>query len=68
MAKATATARGYSGDFPSVNSRRVAFTVDKIPPALWLRVRAKAKREGVSLRSLVLHWCEEWVGNTTKNS
>ena len=24
-------------------------------------VQAKAKREGVSLRSLILSWCQEWV-------
>jgi hypothetical protein len=35
--------------------------LDKIPPALWIRVKAKAKREGVSLRSLILGWCKEWV-------
>ncbi len=27
----------------------------------WIRVKAKAKREGVSLRSLILKWCAEWV-------
>jgi hypothetical protein len=41
--------------------KRVYFMLDKIPPALWIRVKAKAKREGVSLRSLILGWCREWV-------
>jgi hypothetical protein len=32
------------------------FTADE-----WTRLVAKAKREGVSLRSLILGWCKEWV-------
>lgn len=30
-------------------------------PAEWTRIVTKAKREGVSLRSLILGWCKEWV-------
>jgi hypothetical protein len=53
--------RGYSDEFPTTREKRVYFMLDKIPPALWIRVKAKAKREGVSLRSLILGWCKEWV-------
>ncbi len=53
--------RGYSDEFPTTREKRVYFMLDKIPPALWIRVKAKAKREGVSLRSLILKWCQEWV-------
>lgn len=53
--------RGYSDQFPTTREKRVYFMLDKIPPALWIRVKAKAKREGVSLRSLMLGWCQEWV-------
>jgi hypothetical protein len=53
--------RGYSDEFPTTRERRVYFMLDKIPPALWIRVKAKAKREGVSLRALILGWCKEWV-------
>ncbi len=53
--------RGYSDEFPTTREKRVSFTVDKIPPALWIRVQAKAKREGVSLRSLILGWCKDWI-------
>ena len=55
------TKRGYSDEFPTTRKKRVYFMLDKIPPALWIRVKAKAKREGVSLRSLILRWCQEWV-------
>jgi hypothetical protein len=40
--------RGYSDEFPTTREKRVYFMLDKIPPALWIRVKAKAKREGVS--------------------
>jgi hypothetical protein len=53
--------RGYSDEFPTTREKRVYFMLDKIPPALWIRVKAKAKREGVSLRSLILGWCQEWL-------
>lgn len=35
--------------------------VDKIPHELDEAMRAKAKREGVSLRALILGWLKEWV-------
>jgi hypothetical protein len=53
--------RGYSDEFPTTREKRVYFMLDKIPPALWIRVKAKAKREGVSLRALILGWCQEWL-------
>lgn len=53
--------RGYSDEFPTTREKRVYFMLDKIPPALWIRVKAKAKREGVSLRTLILGWCKTWV-------
>lgn len=61
-ARRMAKKRGYSGEFPTTREKRVYFMLDKIPPALWIRVKAKAKREGVSLRTLILGWCKEWVG------
>lgn len=53
--------REYSTRFPTTREKRVQFMIDKIPPALMIRIKAKAKREGVSLRALVLGWLEEWV-------
>lgn len=53
--------RGYSREFTPKTERRVMLTIDRIPPTLYARVKAKAKREGVSLRSLVLRWLEQWA-------
>lgn len=53
--------RSYSRDFTPQTERRVQFLIDRIPPTLWLKVRAKAKREGVSLRALILGWLKEWA-------
>jgi hypothetical protein len=61
MGAAEVTKRDYSREFPTTRSKRVYFMLDKIPPALWIRVKAKAKRDGVSLRALILGWLKEWV-------
>lgn len=65
-ARATGTAtikkRGYSREFTPQTERRVRFEVDRIPPTLYDSVKAKAKREGVSLRALTLRLWKEWVG------
>jgi len=53
--------RGYSREFTPKTDRRVQLVIDRIPPTLYDAVKAKAKREGVSLRSLVLGWLKEWV-------
>ncbi len=61
MITGMAKKREYSKDFTPRTGRRVMLTIDRIPPTLYERVRSKAKREGVSLRALVLRWLEEWV-------
>ena len=54
--------RQYSKAFtPSTRQKRRYLMVDKIPAELDIAVRAKAKREGVSLRALILGWLKEWV-------
>lgn len=53
--------RGYSKAFTPKTDRRVMLTIDRIPPTLYDAVKAKAKREGVSLRALVLGWLKEWA-------
>ena len=55
------TKRQYSRDFTPKTERRVQMVIDRIPPTLYDAVKAKAKREGVSLRALVLGWLKEWV-------
>lgn len=58
--------RGYSREFTTTREKRVSFMLDKIPPALWIRVKAKAKREGVSLRALILGWLREWAVSSSE--
>ena len=53
--------RGYSREFTPQTERRVRFEVDRIPPTLYESVKAKAKREGVSLRALTLRLWKEWL-------
>jgi predicted HicB family RNase H-like nuclease len=56
------TPRQYSREHtPSKRQKRRYLMVDKIPAELDIAVRAKAKREGVSLRALILSWLKEWV-------
>jgi len=53
--------RGYSREFTPRSDRRVQLVIDRIPPTLYEAVKAKAKREGVSLRALVLGWLKNWI-------
>jgi predicted HicB family RNase H-like nuclease len=58
--------RGYSRDFTPQTNRRVRIEVDRVPPTLYDAVAAKAKREGISLRALVLKLLSEWVGRSAR--
>jgi hypothetical protein len=53
--------RGYSKDFKPHGDSGKRYLLDQIPAGLWARVREKAKREGVSLRALILRLLTEWV-------
>jgi predicted HicB family RNase H-like nuclease len=53
--------RGYSRAFTPQTERRVRFEVDRIPPTLFDAVKAKAKKQGISLRALTLTLWTEWV-------
>lgn len=53
--------RGYSREFTPKTERRVRFEIDRIPPTLFDAVKAKAKREGVSLRTLTLRLWSKWA-------
>lgn len=54
--------RGYSREFTPRTDRRVQIVIDRVPPTLKATVMAKCKREGVSLRALVLRLLREWAG------
>jgi len=53
--------RGYSSEFPVRQARRIKREIDWVPPALDRTMRAKLKREGLSLRTLTLQLWKEWV-------
>ena len=39
--------------------------LDDIPAGLWREVRAKAKRDGVSIRALILKLLTDWLASET---
>ena len=53
--------RSYSREFTPRSARRERIEIDRIPPTLADAIKAKAKREGISLRALVLGWLKAWV-------
>jgi predicted HicB family RNase H-like nuclease len=54
--------REYSRTFAkNARARRRQFNFDYVPPELHTAVRAKAKREGVSVRALVLAYLHDWA-------
>lgn len=53
--------RGYSHEFPINQSRRIKREIDWVPPALDRSLRAKMKREGLSLRVLTLRLWTDWL-------
>lgn len=53
--------RGYSKDFKPHGDSGKRYLLDQIPAGLWARVREKAKRDGVSLRALILGLLTNWV-------
>ncbi len=54
--------RGYSREFKPHGESGKRYLLDKIPAGLWSDVRAKAKRDGVSLRALILALLKGWLG------
>lgn len=55
--------RGYSREFRPRSEGYGRYLLDKIPATLWRDVRAKAKRDGVSLRALILRLLTDWVNS-----
>lgn len=63
--------RGYSREFtprserPAVKRKEQLgygrYLLDQIPATLWADAKAKAKRDGISIRALILGWLKEWV-------
>jgi hypothetical protein len=55
------TKRGYSRDFKPHGDTGRRYLLDKIPAGLWTAANAKAKREGESMRGLILRLLKEWL-------
>ena len=53
--------RGYSRDFTPRTDTYGRYLLDKIPATLWREAKAKAKREGVSMRALLLGFLRDWL-------
>jgi len=53
--------RGYSREFTPRTEVHCRYLLDKIPPTLWSDVKAKAKREGISVRALILGLLKDWL-------
>lgn len=53
--------RGYSREFTPKTERRIKIEIDRVPPSIADPLRAKCKREGVSLRALTLRLWRAWV-------
>lgn len=53
--------RGYSREFRPHGDTGKRYLLDKIPAGLWAEVKAKTKRQGVSIRALILTLLREWL-------
>ena len=53
--------RGYSRDFKVHGDTGKRYLLDQIPAGLWSDVKAKCKREGVSLRAQILKLLKDWI-------
>jgi hypothetical protein len=53
--------RGYSRQFPSYADTGKRYMLDQIPATFWRDVRAKARRDGTSIRALILRLLTIWL-------
>ena len=53
--------RGYSREFKPHGDTGKRYLLDRIPAGLWAAVQSKAKRDGVSLRAVILRSVKEWL-------
>ena len=53
--------RGYSRDFKVHGDSGKRYLLDEIPAGLWADVKAKCKRDGISIRAVILKLLTEWV-------
>jgi hypothetical protein len=53
--------RGYSREFTPRSDRRIKIEIDRVPPTLADALRAKVKRDGLSIRSVTLTLWKRWI-------
>jgi len=53
--------RGYSREFKPHGDTGKRYLLDDIPAGLWASVRDTCKREGVSIRALILRLLKDWI-------
>lgn len=53
--------RGYSREFTPRSERRIKIEIDRVPPTLADALKAKVKRDGLSVRSVTLTLWKDWV-------
>lgn len=53
--------RGYSREFKPHGDTGKRYLLDEIPAGLWAAVKEKCKRDGVSIRALILRLLKDWV-------
>jgi hypothetical protein len=53
--------RGYSREFKSHGDTGKRYLLDDIPAGLWSDVKAKCKRDGISIRAVILTLLKDWL-------
>jgi hypothetical protein len=53
--------RGYTYEFTPKSEKHGRYLLDKVPADLWRRVKAKSKRDGISIRAYLLGCLTRWV-------
>jgi hypothetical protein len=61
MGEMTTRTRPHTRAFTADAGTGKNYLLDGVPAALWSTVRAKAKRDGVSVRAVILHLLTQWI-------
>jgi hypothetical protein len=60
--------RGYTRDFTPHGNTGKRYLLDDIPAGFWSQVRAQARRDGVSLRGLILTLLRDYLQRGSRPS
>lgn len=58
--------RGYSKDFKPHGDSGKRYLLDNIPAGLWTAAKDRARKEGVSMRALILRLLTQWVDGAAR--